>query len=427
MLNNIYSKFLECTSVNTDTRKTAEGQMFFALKGPSFNGNEYAKLAIQKGAKYAVIDEAKFAISAQYILVDDVLSCLQNLATYHRKQLNIPVIAVTGSNGKTTTKELLHAVLSTKYNTFSTQGNLNNHIGVPLTLLSLTKKTEIAVVELGANHIGEIELLCKIAEPSHGFITNIGLDHLEGYGSIEGVAKGSSELFYHLLKNNGVAFVNSNDDLLMRMASRLQNIFTYPQQGNFYSCRLSKNDFYLEVTTEKNEIIQTQLTGAYNVDNIATALCIAKYFEVDSEKANKAIAAYEPKNMRSQIIERGNLRIILDAYNANPSSMEVAIENLSYIKAENKIVILGDMFEMGDLSTQEHNRITNLASTKDFSNIILIGEAFSKTENTSSIILKFENKKLAQDWIEQQKFENATFLVKGSRGMALETLVDFIN
>lgn len=426
MLNNIYSKFLTCTSVNTDTRKISEGQMFFALKGPSFNGNEYAKLAIEKGAKYAIVDEARFAISDQYILVDNVLSCLQNLATHHRKQLNIPVIAVTGSNGKTTTKELLHAVLSTKFNTFSTQGNLNNHIGVPLTLLSLTNETEIAVVELGANHIGEIEVLCKIAEPSHGFITNIGLDHLEGYGSIEGVAKGSSELFYHLLKHNGVAFVNSNDDLLMRMASRLQNIVTYPNKDNFYHCKLSKNDFYLEVTTEKNEIINTQLTGAYNVDNIATALCIAKYFEVESEKANQAIASYTPKNMRSQIIEKDSIRIILDAYNANPSSMEVAIENLSHIKAEIKIVILGDMFEMGDLSTQEHNRITNLAASKDFSKIILIGNAFSKTENSASNIFKFETKQLAQKWIETQKFEHATFLVKGSRGMALETLIDFI-
>ena len=426
MLNTIYNKYLQSTGVNTDTRKTVEGNLFFALKGPNFNGNQYAKLALEKGASYAIIDEPAYAISDQYIVVEDVLSTLQNLATYHRQQLNIPVIAVTGSNGKTTTKELLHAVLSKKYNTFSTQGNLNNHIGVPLTLLSLTQTTEIAVIELGANHIGEIEILCKIAEPSHGFITNIGLDHLEGYGSIEGVAKGSSELFYHLLKSDGVAFVNSKDDLIMRMASRLPKVITYPDKQDYFHCYLSKNDFFLEVTTEKGELIKTQLTGAYNLDNIATALCIAKYFEVPSTDANAAIAAYLPQNMRSQVIESGTNKIILDAYNANPSSMEVAITNLGNIKAEHKIAVLGDMFEMGEQTAFEHHRIANLAVSKDFDLIILIGNAFEKTTIDNISVKKFSDKPAAIEYLKQQNIENTVFLIKGSRGMALEQLVEYI-
>lgn len=426
MLNYIYSKYLDSSGVNTDTRKTSDGQLFFALKGPNFNGNKYASLALEKGASYAIIDEPEFAISDKYILVDDVLKSLQSLATLHRQKLNIPVIAVTGSNGKTTTKELLHAVLSKKFKTFSTQGNLNNHIGVPLTLLSIDSTFEIAVVELGANHIGEIEILCKIAEPSHGLITNIGLDHLEGYGSIEGVAKGSSELFYHLLKQNGTAFVNANDELIMRMSSRLQNVITYPNKDSNYHCFLSKNDFYLEVTTEKNEIINTHLTGAYNLDNIATSLCIAKYFGVSSIEANQAIASYIPQNMRSQVIERGSNKIILDAYNANPSSMEVAIKNLYNIKSDYKVAILGDMFEMGNLSIQEHNRIAKLAASQDFKKIILIGYEFNKTTIQTENIIKFETRALAEQWLNTAPIENAVFLIKGSRGMALEHLVDSI-
>ena len=427
MLNTIYHKYLESTGVNTDTRKTNKGNIFFALTGPNFNGNQYASLALEKGANYAIVDQKEFAINEQYILVDDVLTTLQNLATHHRNQLNIPVIAVTGSNGKTTTKELLHSVLSKKYKTYSTQGNLNNHIGVPLTLLSIDSSIEIAVIELGANHIGEIEVLCKIAEPSHGLITNIGLDHLEGYGSIEGVAKGSSELFYHLLNNKGIAFVNSNDDLIMRMASRLSKVITFPNINDNYHCYLSKNDFYLEITTENKELIHTHLTGAYNLDNIAISLCIGKYFEVPSLLANEAISEYIPQNMRSQVIEKGTNKIILDAYNANPSSMEVAIENLANIKATNKVAILGDMFEMGDLSSQEHHRIAELAISKGFNSLILVGNAFYNTNLSNTNVLKFEDKNLAKEWMLNQNFDNTIFLIKGSRGMALEQFVENLN
>lgn len=427
MLNTIYNNYLASTGVNTDTRKTTKDNLFFALKGPSFDGNQYAGLALEKGASFAIVDDQSVAVSEQYIVVEDVLTCLQDLANHHRNQLNIPIIAVTGSNGKTTTKELLHAVLRKKYKTFSTQGNLNNHIGVPLTLLSIDKSVEIGVIELGANHIGEIELLCKIAAPSHGLITNIGLDHLEGYGSIEGVAQGSSELFYYLLHHEGTAFVNSNDALLMRMASRLSKVITYPKTGDFYHCDLSKNDFYLEVTTEKKELIHTRLTGAYNLDNIATALCIGKYFEVPSELANEAIAAYIPQNMRSQVIEKGTNKIILDAYNANPSSMEVAIANLGNIKADKKIAILGDMFELGDLSVQEHNRISDLAVNNHFHLVILIGKAFGATLVKAANCLKFDSISDAKDWLILQSFDDAVFLLKGSRGMALEQLVEHIN
>lgn len=426
MLASIYNHFLKSTGVSTDTRKTSEGNLFFALKGPSFNGNKYASVAIANGASYAIVDEPEFVVSSQYLLVEDVLTCLQDLAHYHRQQLQIPIIAVTGSNGKTTTKELLHGVLSTHYKTFSTQGNLNNHIGVPLTLLSIDRSIEMAVIELGANHIGEIELLCKIAAPSHGFITNIGLDHLEGYGSIEGVAQGSSELFYYLLHHQGVAFVNSADPLLMRMATRLPQVITYPAKGDFYHCYLSKNDFYLEITTEKMEVIKTHLTGAYNLDNIATALCIGKYFEVPSLKANEAIAAYIPQNMRSQVIAKDSNKIILDAYNANPSSMEVAIENLSAIKAAHKVVVLGDMFEMGDQSAYEHARIANLAMSKGFQHIILIGKAFSSLALQGDGLTQLETKLQAIAWLQQHPFKDTVFLLKGSRGMALEQLVEYI-
>ncbi|MEY5049525.1 MAG: hypothetical protein RLZZ175_2884 [Bacteroidota bacterium] len=425
-LEKLYSIFKESSGVCTDTRKLQNNNLFFALKGPSFNGNTYAQLALDKGAIAVVVDEKDYCINEKCILVDDVLTTLQQLASFHISTLNIPIIGVAGSNGKTTTKELIYSVLNAKYNAFCTQGNLNNHIGVPLTIFSIPKNTEIAIIELGANHIGEVEVLCEIAKPTHGIITNIGMDHLEGYGSIEGVARGNSELYHYLLKHNGVAFVNEQDDWLMRMASRLPNVVTYPSQKGTFECKAIGNGLFLKV--EANGLqVDTQMTGNYNLINIAAALCIGNYFEVDTQLALDAVAAYKPSNMRSQVIQVDSNVILLDAYNANPSSMEVSIDNIASIEAENKVVILGDMFELGALSENEHNRITQYAVDAQINNIWLVGENFSKTSIDSKSITKFNTREDLCNWLSNNnKFEKTVFLLKGSRGMALEKVLPFL-
>jgi len=421
MISNLYKYYTESSGISTDTRNVKPGNIFFALKGPNFNGNKYASQALEKGAILAVIDEEEF-LTENCILVTNVLETLQDLASYHVDQLNIPIIGITGSNGKTTTKELTFAVLSTTFKTFCTQGNLNNHIGVPLTILSISNDIEIAIIELGANHIGEIELLCKIAKPTHGIITNIGMDHLEGYGSIEGVAKGNSELYYHLLKNQGWVFVNSEDELLVRMASRLENRYTYPAENDHLHLQCANNDLYLQLAV--NDIsFTTQLTGKYNLYNIGAALAIGQFFKVPLNKATEAVANYKPSNMRSQLIENGTNRIILDAYNANPSSMEVALANLNEINASKKIAILGDMFELGNVAETEHERIASLANNYNFDSLILIGHDFAQTKLNANNVLKFETRELAEVWLKNQTFENTTFLLKGSRGMALEKIL----
>ncbi|MBY0432582.1 MAG: UDP-N-acetylmuramoyl-tripeptide--D-alanyl-D-alanine ligase, partial [Cyclobacteriaceae bacterium] len=353
----LYQKYLESGKVSTDTRQITSGSVFFALKGPTFNANEFAAEALAKGARYAVVDDARYALDSRYILVNDGLTALQELASYHRSQLTIPVIGLTGSNGKTTSKELVNAVLSKKFKTFATQGNLNNHIGVPLTLLSVNSTHEIAIVEMGANHVGEIASLSTIANPTHGFITNIGKAHIGTFGGFENIIRGKSELYQHLINRDGTVFINSQNPILANMAKRFKKPVFYPAKGDYYHCELLSSDPYLLIRTETGQEINTQLMGAYNFENIAVALCIGKFFGVNESHANEAVTSYVPGNMRSQVIKKATNTVLLDAYNANPSSMEAAITNLAKMKADRKVAILGDMYELEEESEAEHARI----------------------------------------------------------------------
>jgi UDP-N-acetylmuramoyl-tripeptide--D-alanyl-D-alanine ligase len=353
-MNELYELFLGSTGIQTDTRKIKKGELFFALKGANFNGNEYAAKAIEESGYYAVIDEAKYEIVGKTILVDDVLKTLQNLAAWHRKTLKIPVIAIGGSNGKTTTKELTYAVLSTKFKTISTLGNENNHIGLPLNILRIKPEHEMAVIEMGANNHGEIALLCEIAQPTHGIITNVGKDHLEGFGSVEGVAKANAEMYDYLRLHNGMVFLNSEETMLIDLAQGI-DAKTFPDVKDDYSCvAVKSNSWFLAVETGDGTRIQSNLVGNYNLNNIGAALAIGRYFGVEIEAAKEAIEAYYPKNMRSQFIDTGRNKIILDAYNANPSSMEGALDTFASIEAEHKVLVLGAMYEMGEFAEREH-------------------------------------------------------------------------
>lgn len=399
--------------------------MFFALKGDNFNGNNYAEKALKSGAKFAIIDEVKFNTSNQTILVNNVLNTLQELSSYHRKQLNTPIIALTGSNGKTTTKELINAVLSEKYNTTATVGNLNNHIGVPLTLLSMTPKTEIGIVEMGANHQKEIEFLCKIAKPDYGYITNFGKAHLEGFGSVEGVIKGKSEMYEFLISQNKHIFVNTNDDIQVEKTKNAKR-YTY---GN----KIGKVDVLIVFTEAQpfvkclynNQNIQSQLIGDYNFNNIAAAITIGNYFKVKDSDIKNGIENYIPSNNRSQIIDKASNKIVLDAYNANPTSMQAALLNFEK-QPGNKIAILGDMFELGDDAIIEHQNIVDLALTLNISQVILVGENFYKSKIHSEKAIQFESFKAFKNDYNFSLIKNKTILIKGSRGMALERLLDLI-
>lgn len=420
-ISSLYTIFLESTGICTDTRSIKEGNLFFALKGPNFNANKLADEAIEKGAIAAIIDDANFDKGEKYIKVEDSLTTLQDLANFHRNQFNIPVIGITGSNGKTTSKELIAAVLSTTFKIHYTQGNFNNHIGVPLTLLAMPKDTEIAIIEMGANHIGEIAELCTIADPNYGLITNIGKAHLEGFGSLEGVARGKSELYLHLHKKNKTIFVNSSDDHLIRMSNRIENKVRYPQKGDFYECEFVDSAPFIKYKVGEI-LIETQLIGKYNFYNLAVALCIGEYFKVEPEKANRAIAAYNSTNNRSQIAKKGTNTVILDAYNANPSSMKASILNLKDMKAEYKIAILGDMLELGEDSKTEHFSIGELLSTCDFSKVIVVGQEMKEAHKAYEQSHWFETKDELNQWLTTNKISNTTVLIKGSRGMALESL-----
>jgi UDP-N-acetylmuramoyl-tripeptide--D-alanyl-D-alanine ligase len=424
-INNLYSAFLKSKAVNTDTRSIQPGDMFFALKGGNFDGNQYAENALEKGALYAIIDNLEFKKDERYLVVDDVLTALQTLANYYRKQFSIPFIAITGSNGKTTTKELLQRVLSKKYKTFATKGNLNNHIGIPLTLLSMPHDTEMAVIEMGANHQKEIEGYCKIVEPTHGTITNIGKAHLEGFGGIEGVKKGKGELFDYLRANGRTAFVNSKDVTVSSLAD-WENVIYYPAEKDFYNCELITADPFVVLRTEKGEVVKTKLIGAYNFENMACALCVGKYFEVPDKDANDAIATYDPTNNRSQVIIKGSNTILLDAYNANPSSMKAAIEHFAKTEFANKVLILGDMFELGDESEAEHGALGKLVSELKFSKVILVGKNMIAASRTSDKTMYFENKTTLQEWLKENILKDSHILIKGSRGMGLETLLEDI-
>ncbi len=420
----LYQKFLIGGRVSTDTRSIAEGSLFFALKGERFNANQFAQQALEKGAAYAVIDEADYQHDERCLLVDDVLTSLQQLAHHHRMALGIPVIGINGTNGKTTTKELLHAVLSKKYRTLATRGNLNNHIGVPLTLLQLTEDTEIAIIELGANHIGEIALLCQIAHPTHGLTTNIGKAHMEGFGGLEGAIRGESEQYDHLRKTDGVVFINSQDRLLSNMGKRFKKPYYYPSSDDYFPCQLVSADPFVVYRSGNGDPVETQLVGAYNFENIAAALCVGQYFEVPTEAANEAIRAYQPANKRSQVIRQGSNTIILDAYNANPDSMQAAIRNLEAMQASQKAVILGDMYELGEDTTVEHRAIGELLAQSTIQRILLCGNFMQDAHQACPGSQYFADKRALEKHLHQHPIADSTVLIKGSRGMAMETLVE---
>lgn len=426
MIQHIYEKFLECGKVSTDTRRIEAGCMFFALKGANFNANEFAGNALEKGAKYAIIDEKAYRKDERFLLVEDVLQTLQAMARHHRRQFNIPVLGINGTNGKTTTKELLHAVLSQKYKTLSTRGNLNNHIGVPLTLLELDQSYEVAVIELGANKIGDITELCHIAEPTHGLTTNIGKAHMEGFGGYEGAIRGESEQYHYLIQTGGTVFINSQNEILSNMAKRFRNPYFYPAPGDYFSCELLSADPFIIYHHEHGQEVQTQLIGTYNFENIASALCIGKFFGVPAEAANQAVSRYKPENKRSQIVSKGSNTIILDAYNANPDSMQAAIRSLESMKATCKAVVLGDMYELGEDSSKEHRMIGELLAQCHFQHIYLCGAMMEEAHHACPKAQYFKDKKALEAHLQSHPLSDTTILLKASRGIALETIMDVV-
>ncbi len=415
----IHQHFLNSSGICTDTRKIEKNCMFFALKGDNFNGNEFAEAAIARGAKIAVIDEPSY--HTEYngtLLCNDSLQTLQDLANYHRKYLGIPIISLTGSNGKTTTKELIHAVVSQKFNCVATKGNLNNHIGVPLTLLSMNSSTQLGIVEMGANHQGEIAGLCKIAEPDYGYITNFGKAHLEGFGGVEGVIKGKSELYQFLRKANGTVFVNGGDLKQVELTEDIQRVI-FNEEGYDQKISLLPKGEFVSVQI-KDIVIKTHLTGAYNFSNIAAAIAIGSYFKIPLEAIKNALESYTPQMNRSQILEHHGHRIIMDAYNANPSSMLAAIQNMELFDANSKWLILGDMFELGEEAPKEHQAITDYLEKTLPGNIILVGENFYKTQSSSPGIRQFKSFEALASYLAEKPIPPSLILLKGSRGMALE-------
>lgn len=425
MIASLYKKFLTTTGVSTDTRSIKLDNIFFALKGPNYDANKFAKAALEQGAKYAVIDDPEHKPEDErYLLVENSLKTLQDLAAYHRSQLKIPIIGITGSNGKTTTKELIYEVLSKKFVTFATAGNLNNHIGVPLSILSIDSKVEIAIIEMGANKVGDIAKLCAIAQPTHGLITNIGKAHIEGFGGFEGVIKGKGELYDYLLSHNGRVFINSQNEILNKMAKKFERPVFYPAYSDYYHCELITADPFLVIKSDKGNLIETNLVGKYNFENIAAALCLGKFFEVDNKKANRAISKYTPSNNRSQIIKKGNNMLILDAYNANPVSMKAAIENIAEMDSSNKVVILGDMNELGEISEDEHYKIGELTKNKHFNRVIFCGEKILAAKNANPDSTYFKEKGQLIDYLHENPFDKALILIKASRSLGLEQLVE---
>ena len=419
----LYAEFLNSNGVSTDTRNIQKGDIYFALKGPSFNGNAFAEEALKKGAALAVIDEPEFQKGNQYFLVDDVLEALQLLSRYHRRQFSGTVIALTGSNGKTTTKELIKAVLSTSYNTIATKGNLNNHIGVPLTLLSIKPDTQIAIVEMGANHLGEIARLCEIAEPDAGLITNIGKAHIGTFGGFENILRAKSELYDYLIRNEGEIWVNEGEELLYNMSKRMKHPLLYPGKESFMPVEFVSADPFVKYSCKGLEG-NSSLIGQYNFNNIATALAVGKYFKVEENTAMEAIAAYIPDNNRSQIIEVGSNTLIMDAYNANPSSMSLALENFSRMKSGKiKICILGDMFELGQEAEKEHHSIIKKVQKLGL-RAIYVGENFFQHREEDLDGIYFKSTADIRKYLEGLRFSDRIFLIKGSRGMRLETLLE---
>ena len=412
----LYQLYTQNYLVDTDTRTIRKGTIFFALKGANFNGNTFAEKALESGASYAVIDEAEYHTSDRTILVDHVLKTLQELGNYHRNQLDIPFIGLTGSNGKTTTKELIHAVLKTQYKTAATSGNYNNHIGVPLTLLSIRPEMEMAVIEMGANHQKEISFLSSICEPDFGYITNFGKAHLEGFGGVEGVIKGKSELYDFLRANGKTAFVNPDDPIQVEKTKDIESIPFYKNM------RLVNDQPFLQLQVD-DVLIQSNLVGEYNYNNMAIAVTIGKYFGISLENIKLALENYVPKNNRSEILEKGSNTIILDAYNANPSSMEVALKSFAKAEGNCKVLILGDMFELGADSAKEHQAIADLVNTLGFDECYFIGKHFAQVKSSGQQFRTFED---FATFFRNVSITDTSILIKGSRGMKLERTLELL-
>lgn len=428
-IENLYDVYLKHPEISTDSRSIIPNSIFFALKGQNFDGNKYALQALEMGASYAVIDNATFAISDRTILVEDVLNTLQKLANYHRRQLKIPFLAITGSNGKTTTKELVNAVLSQKFKTLATKGNLNNHIGVPLTLLSIDKQIEFAIIEMGANHQNEIALLCDIAMPDYGIITNIGKAHLEGFGGIEGIKKGKGEMYDFINAHNGKVFLNTDSDSLNEMLkSRAMKAITYGKSldADLHGVIVNEQptlSFNWKWKDGSYNLVNSQLPGVYNFSNFLCAACIGSYFDVPEKAINKALSTYIADNNRSQIIKKNHKTILLDAYNANPSSMEAAINNFVKLDAEKKVMFLGNMLELGDESLKEHEKLVELIKKNNFSEVYLVGSLF---KDVAGDFCFFDTVEQCIEAIKTKDLNNTSILIKGSRGSKMEKLLEIL-
>jgi len=428
-LHEIYSR---SRKVTTDSRSVTEGCLYFALNGERFDGNKFAKNALDSGASYAIIDNNEYYLDDRTILVQNVLETLQNLANYHRRKIQIPVIGITGTNGKTTTKELINAVLSSKYKVSSTKGNQNNHIGVPLTLLSIMPDIELAIIEMGANHPNEIDFLCRIAEPNHAIITNIGKAHLEGFGGFEGVIKTKKELYDYVIDKKGIVFFNSDDSLLSNLlADASIKMVSYGfSSGSLCKGKIVSSDPYvnIEVINERDgekDIVFSKLVGEYNSDNILAAVCLGLYFKIPLHEIAKAIGNYKPANNRSQLIDTGKNKVILDCYNANPSSTLASLKNFQKMHADFKTVILGDMLELGDEAETEHKNIIQYLLTSTLFQIFLVGDCYQKVSD-SYVVSSFRTSDELKKWLQINPITNNLILVKGSRGIQLENLIEML-
>ncbi len=428
----LYKKYQTCSEVATDTRKITPNSMFFALKGPNFDANTFAAEALIKGASFSVVDNPEFVTQPNILLVEDTLLALQQLAIFHRKNLAIPFIGLTGSNGKTTTKELINRVLSKKYKTYATIGNLNNHIGVPLTVLAIDSSVEVAIIEMGANKQGDIKELADICEPTHGFITNIGKAHLEGFGGIEGVKKGKGELYDFLAKNKGIIFANTDSEATLGMLNErtgFKEIHFFspsPAENVYFSSHLLQDNPIVVFEDETGTTYQSHLTGKYNFDNMCAAMAIGKYFGINAQDASEAVASYNPTNNRSQLVQKGSNWVLMDAYNANPSSMNAAITYFENLKAEKKLVILGDMFELGEDAAQEHKILGELLAKCHFDIILLAGELMQNALIHLPNAYYFPDKFGLHLWLQDHPQTHTHILVKGSRGMGLESVLQFL-
>lgn len=427
-IDELYIAYIKNRKVSTDTREIGQGDVFIALKGANFNGNQFAEKALQAGASVAFIDEVEYQKDSRYVVVEDTLTFLQEIAHYHRQQLHIPIIGITGTNGKTTTKELCHIALSCKYNVWATKGNLNNHIGVPLSLLSMDEHTEIGIIEMGANHPGEIRELCEIADPDYGLITNVGEAHLEGFGSYENIIQTKNELYEHVTKKGGKLFVCADDTLLMELSKGAERV-TYGTSGAFIKGEIKQRIPYLvySLKTLKGDLyIKTHLTGGYNFANAMAASCVGLFFNVPVEDIQKSIEKYQPSNLRSQLMQTDKNVVIMDAYNANPSSMKAAITNFADFNYANKAVVLGEMLELGNESERFHHEIAALVNSYEFKKVFLIGKNFEFYRNSSKNICYFASTSDLINYLKEDPIASYYVFVKGSRGNRLEHIVEYL-